>query len=85
MSAGVLPKSKEVISKEVDKTVDREQPSVKGTGGISVRNGPVEDLKATKAQVNGHTDSKRKSRPSNAKSYKDASDSDDDLPLVSFT
>ena len=73
-----------VISKSVDKAVDRGQPSSDGVAGISVRNGPVEDLRATGPRLNGESSSKRKSRPSNAKSYKEASDSDDDLPLVSM-
>jgi DNA topoisomerase-1 len=55
-------------------------------GGISVRNGPVDDkMDVDEPHTNGVTNGKRKSRTSltMAKSYKESSDSDaEDIPLV---
>ena len=56
--------------------------------GISIRNGPVEEMdvdKPEEAQTNGLANGKRKARASlsNGKTYKEASDSEDDQPLVS--
>ena len=49
--------------------------------GLSIRNGPVEDMDVDEPATNGH---KRKSRTSISKpAYKDVSDSDGDEPLVS--
>ncbi|KAF2200199.1 hypothetical protein GQ43DRAFT_84080 [Delitschia confertaspora ATCC 74209] len=52
--------------------------------GVSIRNGPVEEMDVDTPQVNGNTNGKRKSRGSltNGKSYKEASSSEeDDKPL----
>jgi DNA topoisomerase-1 len=56
--------------------------------GISVRHGPVEDMDVddvpakTNGATNGVTNGKRKSRGSIQKSYKEASDDDEDAPIV---
>lgn len=47
--------------------------------GVSVRMGPMEDEMDVDKPVNG---TKRKSSMANGKTYKEASDSDDDVPLV---
>ena len=79
--------SKDIISKSLDKAMDKANPDAENAApGISIRNGPLEEMdidesKATEIQTNG----KRKSRHSNAKSYKEASEDDDeedDKPLV---
>ena len=77
-------KSKDVISKSVDKALDKAQPTANGDAGISVRNGPIGDPRGEKPQLNGHTPSKRKARTSNAQSYKDATSDSDDAPIVSI-
>ena len=50
--------------------------------GVSVRNGPVEEMDLDEPTVNGA--SKRKARGSigTGKSYKETSDEEDDKPLV---
>lgn len=54
--------------------------------GISLRNGPVDEMDVDAPATNGAANGKRKSRPSlsNGKSYKEASSSDeeDSKPLV---
>ena len=79
--------SKEIIPPSLDKAVDKANPSTtNGVQGISVRNGPVEEMEIDEPDVNGKPSSKRKSRAStgNDKSYKVASDEDDEdeKPLV---
>lgn len=79
--AALTVKSPEVISKDVDMTMDAEVPAgdhIKP--GVSIRMGPVE---TDDAPTNG----KRKARGSlsNGKSYKEASGSEDEKPLVRFT
>ena len=81
-----LVKSNATIPKAVDKAMDAQIPS-KGHvhPGISIRMGPVEDMDVDEPVTNGNAHAKRKARTSipNAKSYKDASSSeDDDKPLV---
>ena len=50
--------------------------------GVSMVNGPVEKMDVDKSTTNGVSSSKRKSSLANGKTYKDASDSeDDDKPL----
>ena len=88
MNSGNAVKSKDIIPESVDKAVDKANPPAQnGAAGISVRNGPVEEMETDKPQANG-TAGKRKSRGSlgNGKSYKEASEDDDedDIPLVSF-
>ncbi|KAL9632160.1 MAG: hypothetical protein Q9164_005495 [Protoblastenia rupestris] len=82
---GNVPKSSNIIPKSLDKAMDKANPpTTNGAAGISIRNGPVEDMDIDEPQVNGHINSKRKARNSltNGKSYKDASEeSDDDAPL----
>lgn len=62
-------------------------PTQNGAAGISIRNGPVDEMEVDGPQVNGNT-GKRKARSSmgNGKSYKENSDEeeddDDDVPLV---
>lgn len=74
--------SKETISKADDAAMDKQ---VKSNGvvapGISMAMGPVENMDVDKPTTNGTTHSKRKASLANGKSYKDDSDSDDDVPL----
>jgi len=70
--------------------MDMANPPVEnGAPGISIRNGPVEEMDVDKPETNGRAATKRKSRDSraNGKSYKEASDEDDDYdaPLVSIS
>lgn len=57
--------------------------------GVSVRMGPIEedemDIDKPANGINGSNGTKRKTSMPNGKSYKDASDSEDDLPLVCTT
>ncbi|KAG8526991.1 uncharacterized protein KY384_008420 [Bacidia gigantensis] len=79
---GHAPKSKDKIPKSVDRALDKAQPATNGAVGISVRNGPVVEMEVDEPQLNGNTSSKRKARPSQTKSYEEAtSDSDEDAPL----
>lgn len=52
--------------------------------GISIRMGPVDDRDVDAPATNGNANGKRKARNSvtNGKSYKDASGSEHDKPLV---
>ena len=66
--------------------MDKANPPVQnGAAGISIRNGPVEQMDIDEPQINGAA-GKRKARSSMGigKSYKEASDEedDDDVPLV---
>ncbi len=79
-------KSNGVIPKSVDKAMDREIPSTaNGAPGISIRNGPMEEMDIDGPENNGKASNKRKARASmgNGKSYKEESDEDEDgKPLV---
>lgn len=74
-------KSKETISKAVDAAMDKQNGETNGAAlpGISIANGPVEDMDVDKPTSNG----KRKASMTNGNSYKEASESDDedDVPL----
>lgn len=50
--------------------------------GISIRNGPIDDDSMDIDQPNGTAKRKARSSISNNVSYKDQSDSDDEIPLV---
>jgi DNA topoisomerase-1 len=54
------------------------------TAGISIRNGPVEEMDIDEPHINGFTNGKRKSRSSigGQKLYKESTSSEDDVPLV---
>jgi DNA topoisomerase I len=79
-------KSSPTISHKLDKAMDK-QISSNGhlSAGISIRNGPVEEMDIDEPHVNGFTNGKRKSRGSigGQKSYKESTSTDeDDKPLV---
>ncbi|KAK0868808.1 DNA topoisomerase 1 [Friedmanniomyces endolithicus] len=79
-------KSKDVISKAEDAAMDKQIPTNGHVNpGISIAMGPVADMDVDKPITNGHTNDitngKRKVSLANGKSYKDDSDSDDDVPL----
>ncbi|KAL8766002.1 MAG: hypothetical protein Q9209_007091 [Squamulea sp. 1 TL-2023] len=79
---GYTHKSTDIIPKSLDKAMDAaSKPNKHAAPGISIRNGPVEDMDVDeRAGASG----KRKGRPSmsNGVSYKDASDdSEEDKPL----
>lgn len=63
-------------------------PAAHGAPGISIRNGPVEEMDIDEPAASGNTKGKRKSRSGigNGKSYKEASEEDDEeeKPLVRF-
>ena len=80
-------KSKDIIPKSLDKAMDKANPdpdSENAAPGISIRNGPMEEMDIDKPESREpETNGKRKSRHSNAKSYKESSeDEEDDKPLV---
>ncbi|KAF2229181.1 putative DNA topoisomerase 1 [Viridothelium virens] len=81
---GVSDKSPDVIPKSLDKEMDKQGPKSNGhvEPGISVANGPVNEMDVDQQGANGANGSapnKRKSRTSvPSKSYKEASDSEDD-------
>ena len=80
-SLGSGHKSNGVIPKSVDKAMDREIPAaVNGSPGISIRNGPMEEMDIDGPEQNGKASNKRKARASmgHGKSYKEASDEDDE-------
>ena len=81
---GKVSKSKDIIPKSVDKAMDKSNPAGKAAApGISIRNGPVEEMDRVEAP---HVSSKRKARGTmnNGSSHKEASESEeDDKPLVS--
>lgn len=78
--------SKERISKDEDKAMDKQVPSNGHVEpGISIRMGPVDEMDVDAPATNGAANGKRKARTSipNGRSYKDASSSEeDDKPLV---
>lgn len=79
-------KSKDTISKADDAAVDKQVPTNRTNGAIepaiSLANGSVDKMDVdTKPLINGTSGSKRKASLPNGKSYKDASDSEDDVPL----
>ncbi|KAF2482247.1 hypothetical protein BDY17DRAFT_310774 [Neohortaea acidophila] len=78
----IKAKSDSTISKSTDKAMDNDLPTSNGAvkPGISLAMGPVDDMDIDKPTTNGAT--KRKTSMPNGKSYKDASDSEeDDVPL----
>lgn len=87
---GATHKSDVIISKTLDKAVDKANPASKNAApGISIRHGPMVEMEIDEpvlngTDVNGNASSKRKARNSTGqkKSYKDASDEEDDKPLV---
>lgn len=67
--------------------MDKANPPVaNGAPGISIRNGPMEEMDIDEPQVNGHSSNKRKGRGNlgHGKSYKEATDEEDEeeKPLV---
>ncbi|GAB7363508.1 hypothetical protein MBLNU230_g3777t1 [Neophaeotheca triangularis] len=85
-------KSSSIIPKAVDTTMDNQDQQNGVTGddhvdpGISLAKGPVEEMDIDKPATNGTSttvNGKRKASMANGKSYKDASESDDedDVPL----
>ena len=85
---GDAHKSKDIIPESLDKAMDKANPPVaNGAPGISIRNGPMDEMEVDGPELNGHTSTKRKARASlgNGKSYKEESDEDneDEKPLVS--
>lgn len=80
-------KSEGIISESVDKAMDKANPPAPyAAAGISIRNGPVDEMDIDEPVMNGNAHGKRKARSSmgKGKSYKEASDEDDDegKPLV---
>lgn len=67
--------------------MDKANPPVaNGAPGISIRNGPVEEMDVDERSTNGHAGGKRKSRGSlkNKKTYKEESEDEEaDEPIVS--
>lgn len=63
----------------MDESASKPQPSATG---ISIRNGPIDDDSMDIDQPNGTAKRKSRSSISNTVSYKDQSDSDDEIPLV---
>ena len=79
--------SKDIIPKSLDKAMDRANPDAKNAApGISIRNGPLEEMDIDESEIRGpETNGKRKSRHSNAKTYNESSEDDeDDKPLVCY-
>ena len=79
----------DTIPKSLDKAMDKANPGENAQAGISIRNGPLEEMDIDESppkdtKTNGNGNGKRKSRPSNGKTYKDASSEDEggDKPLV---
>ena len=84
---GDAHKSRDVIPKSLDKAMDRANPSTtNGITGISIRNGPMDEMDIDGQELNGLANNKRKARASTGKgkSYKEASDeeNDEEKPLV---
>ena len=78
---GSGPKSRNIIPKSVDKAMDKaNQAANNAPAGISIRNGPVDEMDLDEPTATGT--SKRKARISmgNGHSYKEVSE--DDKPLV---
>ena len=87
LTPGHPPKSKAIISESVDKAMDKANPpAAHGAPGISIRNGPVDEMDIDGPGVNGNANGKRKARSSMGKgmSYKEASEEDGEeaTPLV---
>ena len=88
--AGATHKSDVIISKSLDKAVDKANPAPKNAApGISIRHGPMVEMEIDEpivngTDVNGNASGKRKARNSTGrrKSYKEASDEEDEKPLV---
>ena len=61
-------------------------PTANGAPGISIRNGPMDEMEIDGQELNGLANNKRKARASTGmgKSYKEASDeeNDEEKPLV---
>ena len=81
--------SKNIIPKSLDRAIDKANPdAVNGAPGISIRNGPMDEMDIDTTPTNGNASAKRKARVSmcKGKSYKEASDEDgeeeDEEPLV---
>lgn len=85
--SGHASKSKDIIPESVDKAMDKANPPVaNGAPGISIRNGPVDEMDVDEPSTNGHAGGKRKSRGSlkNNKTYKEESeDEEGEKPIVS--
>ena len=84
LSSGHLPKSETIIPKSVDKAMDKANPpAIHGAPGISIRNGPADEMDIDEPTMNGNANGKRKVRGSmgNVKSYKEASD-EEEIPQV---
>ena len=88
-TSGHPHKSQGIIPASVDKAMDKENPpAVHGAPGISIRNGPVDEMDIDEPVINGNANGtgKRKARSGmgNGKSYKEASEEDDEAakPLV---
>ncbi|KAL2041401.1 hypothetical protein N7G274_005783 [Stereocaulon virgatum] len=78
---GTAHKSSDIIPKSVDRAMDKANPPVaNGAPGISIRNGPMDQMEIDRPEINGKASSKRKSRGSMGKgrSYKEASDEEDE-------
>ena len=76
-------KSQALVS-AADKAMDKRTPNGHTEPGVSIRNGPVDEMDVDSPPVNGNANGKRKTRASltNGKPYKEASSSeDDDKPL----
>lgn len=63
----------------MDESAPKSKPSATG---ISIRNGPIDDDSMDIDHPNGTAKRKSRSSISNNVSYKDQSDSDDEIPLV---
>jgi DNA topoisomerase-1 len=76
--------SKERITPDVDKAMDKEVPSNGHVEpGISIRMGPVDDMDVDPPSTNGNAKRKARTSMTKSKTYKDASSSEDDAkPLV---
>ena len=86
MISGNGHRLKDIIPKSLDKAMDKANPDAENAApGISIRNGPLKEMDIDEPETGKpETNGKRKSRHSNAKSYKESSDEDDedDKPSV---
>ena len=90
MPVGATRKSDVIVPKSLDKAIDKANPSPKNAApGISIRNGPMVEMEIDEPVMNGtdvneRASGKRKARNSTGqrKSYKEASDEEDEKPLV---
>jgi DNA topoisomerase-1 len=84
MADDSLAVSKERITPDVDKAMDKELPSNGHVApGISIRMGPVDDMEIDPPATNGNAKRKARTSITKSKTYKDASGSEDDVkPLV---